>query len=95
MILTIGDLGPLTRLKPNKGTLRIRSFCRWAKDQFTGYGSWWDDLEFATWLLGLCILAAAMLVRRFVKDLALRLIRSNPITRSLIPCFGKHELGVD
>ena len=75
MILSINDLGALIRLKPNKGTLRIQRFYRWAQDQFGRYASWLDDLEFAKWLLGLCILAAALLVRRFVKDLALRLIR--------------------
>jgi hypothetical protein len=75
MILTIIDLDPLIRLKPNKGTLRIRGFYRWAKDRFAGYGSWMDDLEFAGWLLGLCILAAALLVRRCVQDLVLRSIR--------------------
>lgn len=75
MIVSIIDLRALIRLTPTKGTLRIRSFYRWAQDQFGRYASWLDDLEFAKWLLGLCILAAALLVRRFVKDLALRLIR--------------------
>ena len=75
MILTIIDLGPLIRIKPNKGTLRIQRFYRWAQDQFGRYASWLDDLEFANWLLSLCILAAALLVRRFVRDLVLRLIR--------------------
>jgi hypothetical protein len=75
MILTIIDLGPLITIKRNKGTLRIRSFYRWAKDQFAGYSSCLDDLEFAKWLLGLCILAAALLVKRRVQDLVLRSIR--------------------
>lgn len=75
MILSTIDSSALIRLKANKGTLRIRSCYRWAQDQFGRYASWLDDLEFANWLLGLCILAAPLLVRRFVQNLALRLIR--------------------
>ena len=75
MIVSIIDLGPLIRIKPNKSTLRIRGFYRWAQDQFGRYASWLDDLEFGKWLLGLCILATALLFRRLVQDLVLRLIR--------------------
>lgn len=75
MIISIIDLGALIWVKPNKGTLRILSCCRRAQDQFGRYASWLDDLEFANWSLGLCILAAAFLVRRFVRNLVLRLIR--------------------
>ena len=75
MILTITDLDALVRIKPNKGTLRIRSFYRRAQDQFGRYASWLDDLEFATWLLGLCIFAAAPSARRCVRNRVLRLIR--------------------
>ena len=75
MILSRNGLGGLIRFKPNKGRLRIQRFYRWAQDQFGRYASWLDDLEFANWLVGLCMLAAALLVRRFVRDLVLRLIR--------------------
>ena len=75
MILTIIDLDALIRLKPNKSTLRIRSFYRWAQDQFTGYGPWLDDLEFGKWLLDLCMFAAALSVRRCMQNLVLKLIR--------------------
>jgi hypothetical protein len=75
MIVSMVDLDALIRIKPNKGTLRIQRFYRWAQDQFGRYASWLDDLEFANWLLGLCILAAALSVRRCVQNLVLRLIR--------------------
>ena len=73
MILTVIDLGPVIRIKPSRGTLRIL-YVR-AKDLFTRCGWWLDDLEFAKWLLGLCVLAAALSVRRWMKDLALRSTR--------------------
>jgi hypothetical protein len=75
MILTFIDLAPLIRIKQSGGTLRIQRFYRWAQDQFGPYASWLDDLEFARWLIGLCILAAALSVRRWVQNLALRSIR--------------------
>jgi len=75
MILTFIDLEPSIRIKPSRGTLRIQRFYRWARDQIGPYASWLDDLEFAKWLIGLCTLGAALSVRRWVRNLALRSIR--------------------
>jgi hypothetical protein len=48
-----------------------------------GIESWWDNLEFAQWLLVLCIKATFLLIACRLRDLAMRSIRLISKSRNL------------